>query len=231
MTKSAQFEATYYGQNFLVRIDYDGTMTILKPVVDLEYHVAFAAMGGEKSNELKFMQEWDKTPIELFGKSMHHGLLFTKQRYLIALDWVEHTMPIYAAQFPDTQQQAMDIIEDARKKLNHSTPFTRGFAERAWKLKNNADIWAGKNKALAAYYAISALFDLLRRDLVGCANATATATSYRADPDNLTPAFNRAYKTERLWQIRRIIDVVNVLEKTKKRKNAPKNWPPLESTP
>ena len=231
MTKNAEFDAVSDGQILRVRIDYDGEMTILSPVVDLEYEIAYAAMGGRKSPELLFTEEWEETPIKVFLGKMSHSAILTRQRYLIALDWVEHVIPIYTAQFPNKQQQFMDLIEDARKLLHHGNLLIAHVPDQVWKLKEQANHWASLNKSWAAFYEISALFSLLKHDLVGSANAAATAMSHHADPTRCTAEFNRAYETERLWQIRRIIDVVNALDRTKKRKNAPKNWPPLGATP
>jgi hypothetical protein len=236
MTKNAEFDAVSDGQILRVRVDYDGDMTILSPVVDLEYEIAYAAMGGRKSPELLFTEEWEETPIKVFLGKMSHSAILTRQRHLIALDWAEHVMPIYVASFPDKQEQVADIIKRARNRFTHERECT-SYTDEGVKdqksikaLDNNASEWSRENNEYTAWFAISSLRSLLLHNLLFCANAAATAAGHLASND-YTPEFYQAYHAERLWQIRRIIDVANTLEKTKKRKNAPKNWPPLGATP
>lgn len=250
---SAEFHIHFEDTVFRVKIDRDGTMTILDPPVEMEYEIAVAAMGGERSLPLRLQDTWERDPITTIT---HHLTGFSNNDLnLLALDWAEHVLPIYTKTFatvnPVAASRVIALLRRSRNSIVGGSTISKKDQEVASKYSTATADWADigdktasdveSMKAWAVWYAIAALSMAIHGDSRRCADRAATAFAHRdgrarRGSGEVSPAveaeidaefseeFEAEYLKEQAWQVRRFVDVMTALQ-------TGKNWPPLGATP
>lgn len=236
---SAEFHIRFEDTVFRVKIDRDGTMTILDPPMtpeDMEYEIAVAAMGGERSLPLRLHDTWDTDPITTIVN--HLPGMSNSDLNLLALDWARHVLPIYTAALAVDHQQRMShiawlLLKAGKSFVAASTPskkdqtdisnyaaLTAEWAEGESKTENNSN----SSKAWSAWYAIAALSMAMYMDPRRCADRAADAFARKDGPEEGSDEFYAEYRKEQAWQVRHFVAVMTALQ-------AGKNWPPMGATP
>jgi hypothetical protein len=249
---SAEFHTRLEDTVFRVKIDRDGTMTILDPPVEMEYEIAYTAMGGKRSLPLRLQDTWDRDPITTIT---HHLTGFSNNDLnLLALDWAEHVLPIYTNTFtainPVTTSRVTALLRRSRNSIAGGGTISKKDQEVASKCSTATADWADigdktasdveSMKAWAAWYAIAALSMAIHGDSRRCADRAATAFArrdgcLRRSSGGVSPAveaeidaefseeFEAEYLKEQAWQVRRFVAVMTALQ-------TGKNRPPLGAT-
>jgi hypothetical protein len=241
-TMSAEFDIRWQDTVCHVRIDHDGTMTILNPPTDLEYDEAFAAMGGDPSPALVIMRQWQSDPITMITN--HLPGFSNNDLNLLALDWARHVLPIYtrsqATIYPQRVAHTMAILRNASRTLvagdvgrfgnvvarkdqidiSNYAALTSEWADRNFKDASDSE----SSKAWSAWNAIAALSSAIHGDTRRCADRAATAFARQNGPEEASDEFYAEYGKEQAWQVRRFLDVI-------KATRAQKQWPRLGATP
>jgi hypothetical protein len=237
MTKSATFGLRRGADDFIVEVDYNGDLKIIEPQVDMEYEVAFTAMGGNESAAILLMRNWQEEPILValrflmpVGYQRH-----AEAKQMIALDWVDHVLPIYEAIHPAAGAIARKALKAARGHAGRGAGYPKKLENEVRSLSSAA--YTDDVTTIDGWYVVKSFCSALAYELFSASKyaATAAANAARSDLSSgllriPSSEFDHAYKTERLWQIRRMIDVAEYLAKPRKRKYSAKNWLPLGAT-
>lgn len=235
---SVEFNIVYDACELRVSVDHDGILTIPDPPVDMEYEIAFMAMGGDEPPTLRLMRRWDEDPIDTITAYLVDAGPFKLSPHLLAVDWAEHTLYIYENVLPEKQralrprtlQQALwsaraayqyerDIDRRMQKMISDEATATANHASCSTELDEKAltTMWS-------AWYSIAALSMAVHRYPGKCADRSAMAFATKDGAEVGSAEFNTRYRTEQAWQVRRFVDVVETLK-------AGEPWPPMEATP
>lgn len=96
--------ATFEGKSFEAEIIPDGDLVFVDG--DIEYEIAFVAMGGDETPATKLLKAWRKDPIDVICNNL--GLEDDTLR-LLAADWAEHVLPIFEHKYPEDHQPRLAI--------------------------------------------------------------------------------------------------------------------------
>jgi hypothetical protein len=226
-------------RRFLVDLGHDGDITFVDPPVDLEYEIAFGAMGGVESAPMALARIWKDAQVStIIGhvylqKTIEKSHLIPPENiiHLIALDWAEHVLPAYLAEHPNAVRPIGSALREARRSWRLSEPIKEAtigtindLVDAAQNLAQRSIVISVAQKLWADWNATSALSYALRRKPYRCAEL-ASQSAARGDTINHgLLGFRPAQKAEATWQGRRFVDVIGELQ-------AGKKWPPLGATP
>lgn len=250
---SAEFYAIIESVLFRVKVDRDGTMTFIDPPVDLEYELAFTAMGGQKTPALRLHDMWELDPITVITNHIptenlvaeNHTLSLTNL-HLISLDWAEHTLYVYESNNPDRHRRVTAMLKEARaawrsgrrgrkvwhvsKEIRKSTldaisAYSVLAADSADHHDQSGDASPEfSSKLWGVWNSVAALSSALHKKPRQCAGRAATAFARHSGAAEASDEFYAAYNKEQSWQARRFVDVMSALQ-------AGQPWPPPEATP
>jgi hypothetical protein len=208
-------------RSVIVRAYRDGHIAFSDPVVqtEYEYDLAFAAMGGDeaKSVPIRIHKKWLDTPSWVFG--VH--LFGTKIALRLSADYIRHVLPIYHKTYPDDPRpgqflkQLKDYYTSKRPR-----PLAMLFTARRDAYNLQHKVAKDPQANYAAQCIARALWQVLsnachdqtvNQDIVDVAMSTAVAPA-NARFDLVSPADRAAFavlhNAEKLWQVRRFIDVI-----------------------
>ena len=81
---SARFTAVFEGETFDIEITSDGELLLPGYEEQLEYEIAYAAMGGEKTLAIVLLARWESSPAEI----MCHAINLPREVLIgLAADW------------------------------------------------------------------------------------------------------------------------------------------------
>lgn len=215
---SARFTAAIYGESFNVEIFGNGVLTILyHDEEQLEYDLAFAAMGGDKTAAVRLLDSWRDDPS---GTICSNFELSSDTIASLAADWAEHVLPIFEKDDPGDERP--------RRAIKATRDFIDGNIGRdvlgraewgawaaSWQAKAAAS-WAAQHVAEASAWAAEAAAAAESLWPGGWAAQTIwAATSARS------AAVDTAW--EQSWQVRHFVHVMERLQ-------AGKPWPKTEET-
>jgi len=231
---SARFKVTHGSEVFEVEITSDGELTI--PGYDkeqLEYEIAFAAMGGDKSHVLLWLDKWQQDPTGIIIQNL--GLDDGTLR-LLAADWAEHVLPIFERAYPKDKRP--------RKAIKAARDFVAGKITAAQLAKAREAAWAAKRAAEKVVAAAGAAGDAAaraataawmaaqgewarspaeRKAAAAWAAAAAARSAWKAAAASARDAASDSV-LEQAWQVRHFVHVMECFQ-------VGKVWPPIKDTP
>lgn len=204
---SARRTATFENESFDVAISSDGELIIVDN--DIEYDLAFVAMGGEETTALRLLDAWREDPTSVVCHNL--GLDDDTLRFLAA-DWAEHVLPIFERKHPK-DKRPREAIEAARNFVAGKTTAAQleGTNVAAWAAKSGASAespWSAAAWSAAAAWAAAETKALT-------AAALAAKSACRAATDTAE---------EQAWQVRHFVHVMECIQ-------AGWSWPKIEETP
>lgn len=232
---TTQFRFTWFEEPMDVSIDRNGLVSFNDR--DLEYDIAFSAMGGDLSAAQAFLARWEDSRW-----SIVIGVFGVDEDFMCRLlvDCVDHVLPIYQARFGDDKNPE-NAVSTSRKILDgEQVPKEIATAIRRYVSgsANDREEFIGsplnqyRDVANAARNLIRSAMQLKWRDggfygavsttimigLSDCSDAVA-ANTY-----GIKSKRDAARLAERDWQWRRFYDAKTALD-------AGKSWPPMGVTP
>lgn len=199
-----------------VRVIINSDGELIFPNEELEYDMAFAAMGGAETSLIKLAKHWEKYPIQAIVGEF--GVPEPVKQFLL-IDMAEHVLPLLEKTVhPRRQKLARRTIRQLRMVAagDRST-------ETTGKLSHLVDMMTksktGETQTTAVRMAVrgvmGALYYAYRR-----LNATVVftnfnpccdAAAYHADSHKDSPAWKQAYREEELWEIAHFVDLMKHL--------------------
>lgn len=205
---SARCIATFFeDEKVEVEISGDGKLTIVDH--DIEYDIAFVAMGGEKTPAVRLMDIWLKNPADVICYNLG---LEDNTLMLLAADWAEHVLPIFEkVRLKDKRPRlAIEATRDFVSGKITAAQLDKAHQEAIHAAVKMAEEWPGTGAVAAAWSAAYAAWA-----------AAAWAWNKAADWARRSTATDP--HLEQAWQVRRFVHVMECLQ-------AGKPWPPLEAT-
>jgi hypothetical protein len=235
-----RFQFFYYSddtEQLDVSISRGGEMSFNN--ADIEYEIAYAAMGGRKSRAMECLDAWDFDPWPVV-RIMTDNDITLCGRFLT--DCVEHVLPLYKKEFPEDLRLRQAVIAARDQYISPG---------RDWVPLNDAKMGAFRAMLEAVHYGGVAGKTPAGR-VAEAAYAMMNLTTFMAQSYNksyvgelITDAINTCAETfgednvfdkgnhdlstgaivkESAWQWRRFYDIVTALR-------AGRDWPDLKETP
>jgi hypothetical protein len=203
-------------QGVVIRFWRDGSIDFADPAVqsEYEYELAYAAMGGRKSYLMRIQEDWESQPIWMLGSTIRG----TKIAVRLAADYIRHVLHFYLKTYPSDSRpkQYLKILRDYYNSKGPPRQDFRGAALEADDLKYEVSKDVDGN--YAATCVARAISMAMENTAIGKMNYADVAESTSVVPANATKLRPRSQQDqeqlkamvhqERLWQIRRFIDVV-----------------------
>jgi len=222
---SAFFKVPLDGELREVEISRSGEMSFSGDVDQLEYDLAFAAMGGNKSEILNFWDEWQGTPISIIINPLQFNIM---PRHLVCLaaDWAEHALELFKKRHPSETRPIEAIV--ALRKFVDGEIDKNAFDEIALRARDSVFDYRPPDRYIvsAAHeatmvasflyimehnnYNIEFKYEQMKTAIRTVSLNSDTETGGRVKPGN--------------WQIRRFVHVMENLQ-------TGKPWPRVEETP
>lgn len=212
-------------ERFTVEISRDGEMSFPGYEEQLEYEIAYVAMGGRKSLPLILADRWE-IPAGRSHAIAHNFGLGRKVVRRIAADCVSHVADCYEAGVPG-DGKFREALSHLYRSIEHDVNPDEAdrFLAKAQNLVGNMELAVRKTNDKSVEMAHDALFQVSARraDLPIVRTSCMTAMAFFVERDEHSSAWDEAVVDEEAWQIRRFHDVIEALQQKKK-------WPPLEAT-
>lgn len=233
--------AEYADESLKIEITRNGEIIFLDR--DIEYELAMVEFGEHKTQAVMLFEKWRDGDIYVITENLPE--IKKELITLFAADCAEHVVTVYEAIAGYNKKAASDAIRSARCELGEIEPVpgisSPGYAgniamnQANVLFKSMADhiggarFAASKSAEAAARVALAALALEHKDDYKWCSeiieslHSSRAAGAYSVSWKQESTEYSIAYQEERLWQIRRLVDLVNAsgTENTK---------PPLEAT-
>jgi hypothetical protein len=208
---SARFTAVFEGETFEIEITSDGELSFPGHDEQLEYEIAYAAMGGKPTAAMRLLEAWHGEPVGFICNNLFR--LDKNTNMSLAADWAEHVLPLFERGHRE-DNRPRQAIEAARDFV--AEKISPDELDRAQDAAREAASWAGSSyEAWAAAKAAAAAAEMARAEAAESA-ALYAAAAVRAETNNKA--------TERAWQVRHFVHCMERLQTNKK-------WPKIEETP
>lgn len=215
-----EFEAGTPENPVRALVSSDGEL--LFPDGELEYEIAYAAMGGKETDLIKLSQKWETYPVQtIIGE---FGVPEPVKQMLL-IDSAEHVLPIFEKTASAEQGKlARRILKQCRIVLAKNES-----EEAGTKLKHLMHMLTRppKNHAPSSYNASVSVYDAIwysteRRNglvLFSNFNPACDAAGYDAEPygyagvdqSKKSAVFQQAHRQEELWEIAHFVELMKVL--------------------
>jgi len=228
------FNATYENSDFVV--DISRGLKISFPEIDMEYEIAFRAMGGNPLPIVEFTEHWNDYPVTILAS--HLGLSWDVLAISL-LNHVEHAMSAFKLVYGNENhtpaiENAIDIARSALVRWGIDLDSNEFFwsSDKTTKevigLGNKFNVGFDPRSRISANMAWAAglLLKYMRSVndtslfVLGASKSRSVITKLveneykaRVGPDTADRVAKRKEKSEKHWQVRRTMDVASAFQR------------------
>lgn len=224
-----------------VKVEITRSGNLLFPNVDIEYDLAMAEFGEPKTPEIDLYEKWKKCDASVIVRNLFN--IDSNTLVLLAADCAEHVLHLFES-YSHGNMRARYALESIRYFVgSEAMDLTKNILSPGDIRGTLLSMWTeiSKDTRAPAYAAAKALQSVARatagaelqliqvasawqEEVVESLLAARTAAGYQASVKVSSKEFVLAAEAERLWQIRRFVDIMEA-------DRAKKPWPPLRVTP
>lgn len=224
-----------------VKVEITRSGDLLFPNADIEYDLAMAEFGEQKTPEIDLYEKWKVCDATVIVRKLFN--IDSNTLVLFAADCADHVLHLFES-YSQGNMRARYALESIRYFVgSEAMDLTKNILSPGDLRGILLFMWSEINKDTSqpAYAASQALLSVARAtygadlqlaqvtsawqdEVVNSILAARKAAGYHASVKMPPKKFLLAVESERLWQIRRFIDIMES-------NRAKKPWPPLGATP